>query len=323
MSAMRLLNPLASQQQASSGVALVTTLVIVVLISVLASTLIDRHQVSIAQTGFFLERSRALEHVLGGEAYARYLLREDFLAVQKEKHPNWQKWSSPLEIEGAVLSLRIQDLQALFNLNSLGDDLAGQQFNRLLDEIEVTQTIASLASDWLDSDQLRRTQGAEDADYLLARSPYRAANTSFRSLSELSLLGKAPLPVEHLNRLYPLVSALPVRQPMKLNINSAHPLVLKSIATELSPAAIGSILGRDTFYTDSEALIEEHPELESVLDSLVFESSFFRADIHLAHDDSRTTLSSMIYRDLNSGRTRVISRDFNLPAWVSEPKGKE
>lgn len=308
-------------RQGSAGVALITMLITVGLISFLAISLIDRHQISITQTGLFLEQDNAFEQLMSGESYARYLLREDFLSEQKEKHTGWQKWSSPLKTEAAVLSLRIQDLQALFNLNSLTGNLAGQQFSRLLNEARVNPAAAALASDWLDSDQRTRLQGAEDATYLLVKPAYRAANTYFHSVLELVLLGRSPLPADHLRRLYPLVSALPVAQPMRLNINTAHPLVLRAIAPELPIEEAATILNRDKPYTRAAALIADHPALESVLDSLVFTSNFFRADVHYAYEGGRTMLSSVLYRDPASGETRVISRDFNLPAWVAEPEG--
>src|SRR5262245_63424029 len=65
-------------QRHNRGVALLSVLLIVAIVSALVYHLLERHSLVIAQTQQTLAGDQALSYALGAEAYARQLLVEDW-----------------------------------------------------------------------------------------------------------------------------------------------------------------------------------------------------------------------------------------------------
>ncbi|MFO6379809.1 GspK family T2SS minor pseudopilin variant XcpX, partial [Pseudomonas aeruginosa] len=116
-----------------------------------------------------------------------------------------------------------------------------KQFRRLLATLgmkeEIVQGLPDRLADWLDADQNPQgEQGAEDNQYLLEAPAYRAANRSFKDVSELRLL---KLSEADYRRLLPFVSALPEDAP--LNVNTASVPVLAAMF-EIDPGQAENIV---------------------------------------------------------------------------------
>ena len=62
----------------STGVALLSVLLIVSVATTLAHHMMSRHTLSVAYTGVALNGSQARQYALGGEEYARQLLYTDW-----------------------------------------------------------------------------------------------------------------------------------------------------------------------------------------------------------------------------------------------------
>lgn len=311
-----------------SGLALVTILIMVALVSVLAITSIKQHYLATIRSAFFLEQEQLTQYILGGEAHARHLLRADTINNNKRGGSSavktWHQWSEPFKIEGGTLSMQIEDMQALFNLNSLDHYESQEQFRRLLESLALDVNLVELASDWLDKNQRPRAGGAEDLDYLLAKPPHRAADRFFYSTSELEILSQktqitAP---DALARLRARVVALPVSLALKINVNTADPFVLKAVLPGLSEADIKSILQRKKLYTKTSELITDYPSLASSAGNLTFISNFFRVNLRCDYRGRRALASSLIYRHPKTGATEILARSFSLPltSEFQEPK---
>jgi general secretion pathway protein K len=98
-------------------------------------------------------------------------------------------------LDDAVLTISIQDAGGRISLNSASDRLLQALFMGLGSSIETARRAADVMIDFRDSDDLRRVNGAEKADYNAAGRVLGPKNAAFDSIDELyQVLGiDAPL----------------------------------------------------------------------------------------------------------------------------------
>ena len=249
------------------GVALITVLLVVAIVTVVCAGLIARQQLAIRASSNQIQARQALQYALGGEALAQGILARDLKAPGRAPGPGvdhlQEAWARPLPtfpIEQGEITVRIEDLSGRFNLNSLvparpgaqqgegGDPQGGgelnptalRQFQRLLVNLGIEQpAYANRLVDWLDNRPERyQDSGAEDNEYLLAEPAYRAGNRRIEDISELRLL--LGMTDEDYRRLLPSVSALP--SDAALNVNTASAMVLASLRDNLTPGAAQALV---------------------------------------------------------------------------------
>jgi len=213
---------------------------------------------------------QAYAYLLGAEELASLALILDYDNDKQEGRARddlgevWAQESTPYPLEeGGWLIGEVEDLQGRFNLNALAGEVqneegelryspAQRQFIRLLQALEqpvisqseaaaVTQSIA----DWIDRNSNPSANGAEDDFYLSQTPPYRAANQSMSSVSELRAI--ANVSPELYRALLPLVTVWP-RSGKPINIHTASLPLLRSINADddFLPLSLA----------DGEALIE-------------------------------------------------------------------
>lgn len=263
------------------GVALITVLLVVAIVTVVCAGLIARQQLAIRASSNQAQARQALHYALGGEALAQGILLRDLQAAgsapgQGVDHP-LEAWARPLPtfpIDAGEISVRIEDLSGRFNLNSLVQGAAGgepggqanggqppgpatdntaavEQFQRLLLNLGIAQpAYANRLLDWLDRQPERAGEnGAEDNDYLLAEPPYRTGDRRLEDVSELRLL--LGMTEADYRLLLPHVSVLPADAP--LNVNTAGAMVLSSLPGLSLGAAQALVQGRPAEgYRDTE-----------------------------------------------------------------------
>jgi general secretion pathway protein K len=105
---------------------------------------------------------------------------------------------------------------------------AVRAFNKLLQMLNIDPKWTDMIVDWIDSDNMPQTQGAEDSAYLGQTPPYLAANRYLTSTSELLALPKFGR--ENFAKLAPYISALPPAT--ALNVCTAPAQVLDAFATQ-------------------------------------------------------------------------------------------
>ena len=223
------------------GVALITALLIVALVSVTAVAMTSRQQLDIRRTANILQGDQAYVFALGGEAFAKQVLKKDDAKVD-HKEEDWATQLPPMPFQGGILQFTLDDLNSRFNLNNLvkqgkrsDNDVArfAQLINVLKDKDEasdefkqiISSELANAVVDWIDADNDAQPGGAEDNDYLERERPYRAANQLMVSPSELMLV-KGFTPGIY-KAIQPYVIALPVRT--KINVNTATNEVLQAM----------------------------------------------------------------------------------------------
>ena len=104
---------------------------------------------------------------------------------------------------------------------------AVRAFNKLLQMLNIDPKWTDMLVDWIDSDNMPQTQGAEDSAYLGQNPPYLAANRYLTSTSEL--LALPGFGRENFAKLAPYISALPPATP--LNVCTAQWVVLDAFST--------------------------------------------------------------------------------------------
>ena len=249
----------------SSGMALLITLLIMVILAVLV------HQFTFA-TRVHLTAAANLRDQLQAECLARtgvevalsLLEQDEDLDVDYAGEP-WASFTGSedlplLEIPEGAFNVNMQDESAKVNINLLvnPDDTENQfiydQVVRLLDIFQVTPDRMDALLDWLDSNDDRRVEGAENADYQALERPYPCRNGPLRTLGELQLvMGWEDIWAIRLEDGAALVDCLTVGATGGLiNINTASPVVLMSLDDEI-----------DEFIAENIVALREETPLES------------------------------------------------------------
>ena len=323
------------------GVALITVLLVVAIVTVVSAAMVARQQLSIRASSNQLQARQAWHYALGGEALAQAILARDLrTGATGEPGANGEAaavdhllepWAQPLpafEIDQGEILVRIEDLAGRFNLNDLLRDqqpntAAVEQFRRLLLRLQISAPYAERLVDWLDPDQQPSGEfGAEDNAYLGLDPPYRNAGRRLHDLSELRLL--LDMREEDFQRLAPYVAALPPNVP--LNVNTASAMVLSSLSDNLSLGAAESLveLRRVAPFRNSAAFLAQPAMAGTTLQgkALAVGSQFFQATSEVRLGDRRLALVSLLQRE-QDGSVRVLARNLGQPARLARSSDGE
>lgn len=314
------------------GVALITVLLVVAIVTVVSAAMVARQQLAIRASANQLQARQAWHYALGGEALAQAMLARD---LQDGGEPGagidhlQEAWARPLPafgIDQGEIIVRIEDLAGRFNLNALLRDqqpnpAAVEQFRRLLLRLQIDAPYPERLLDWLDADQQPGDElGAEDNAYLGLDPPYRSAGRRLYDLSELRLL--LDMREEDFQRLAPYVTALPADVP--LNVNTASALLLSSLGDNLSLGAAESLvaLRRRAPFRNSAAFLAQPAMAGTTLQgaALAVGSQFFQATSEVRLGDRRLALVSLLQRE-QDGSVRVLARNLGQPARLASPNG--
>lgn len=300
------------------GMALITVLLVVAVVTVVSAGIIARQQLSIRSSANQLHVRQAWHYALGGETLAKAILQRDLRqgdprAPVDHLGEAWAKSRAPFALdEGGALRVQISDPSGRFNLNSLlrqgqPNEAAAAQFRRLLLGLQIDTPYAERLLDWLDADdQPTGGYGAEDNQYLLAQPAYRAANRVLADTSELRLL--LEMSEADYQRLLPYVSALPADA--TLNVNTASARVLASLADGLPlSTAQGLVAARGAEgYNDLPSFMTQLGGLKVQSQGLAVGSQYFQVISEVSVGDRRQVLRSTLQR-ASDGQVYVLARD--------------
>lgn len=306
-------HPAMSGKTRQKGVALLTALLLVALVTILTVNLQWDTSLDIRRSQNLFEADQALLYALGAEAWASEILQTD--ARDSDTDHTGEDWATPvptLPIEGGAIRGFLEDMQGRFNLNNLVgrrgqvDEVALEQFERLLTVLELDPALARITVDWLDHDlEPGFPSGAEDSFYTARIPPYRTANLALTSASELLAIGE--MDAASYLILAPYVTALP--NGTALNVNTASAPVLRSLSDQISDTVAENLVGeRGDQGFDGLAAFADLVEPE-ILQSLELSSSFFRLTADVSIGSTRFTLYSLLER--NNGQLIPVMRTFN------------
>lgn len=301
------------------GVALITAVLIVALVTAAAVAMASKQQFDIRRTANIFNNDIAYQFALGAEDYARNVLEWD---ITKARSPNdhlGEDWAQDVAVpvEGTMLTGSVQDLHGRINLNSLLDANGKpnvemvKRFKHLLDLLGLNQDISQAVLDWIDVDiNPSFNGGAEDDYYMLQTPPYRAANSLMVSVSELLLV--MGIDDETFQLLLPHVSALPNIN-SNINVNTATAEVLASLAVTMTIADGEALIqarpatgfAKIADFT-GQTLLTNHPTFKN--DFLDIKSEYFLVDAMAEFDESTAQLHSLVHRNNNTGGVRVVMR---------------
>lgn len=288
--------------KAQRGAALITALLIVAVASIVAAGMYYDSFLYIKRASNMLLSDQARLYALGAEDWAVDILRRDLNDNPTTDHLG-EEWASvlpPLPIDGGSLQGAIEDLQGRFNLNNIVDvngelnQVALDQFGRLLEAVGLQQQLAGRVADWLDANQEPMfPDGAEDPVYTGLQRPYRTANGPITSSSEL--LAIEGFDREAYQALSAYVTALPTGT--SVNVNTASAVVLYAVVPDISPAeAEGLIENRPE---DGFDTMDEFTQLAPTADpdALSVTSQYFRLFVRVTIGTLQTNLYSLLARE--------------------------
>lgn len=218
------------------GMALLTVLLLVAVMSVVAVAVLDDVRFSVRRATNAETQAQAQWYASGAEALARGQVARLLAAgpARTPLQPEWNGRRLDFPIENGSIGAVITDGQACFNLNSLvegvGEDLLARplgtaQFLALGRAVGAPDSrmraVADALTDWLDADGVSRPLGAEDGAYAGLTRPYRTGGVMLAEVSELRAV--KGVDADLYRRLRPWVCALPTSRPSPLNVNTLTP----------------------------------------------------------------------------------------------------
>ncbi len=97
------------------------------------------------------------------------------------------------DFQGAEISYRIEDENGKVDINQAQPELIANLLMSQEVDADTATAIADSVADWRDENDLRRLQGAEEAEYLAANMQRIPANAPFQSIAEVQqVLGMKP-----------------------------------------------------------------------------------------------------------------------------------
>lgn len=311
------------------GMALLIVLVLVAVISTLAIAILEDVRFAIRRTANAEAVGQARWYALGAETLAQAQLRRlaKLDTARTTLRGGWNGRVFRFPIEGGVMQGRVSDGVACFNLNSVvmgaGEqlqvrDVGVRQFTVLLVALRIPQaeTLAGALADWIDSDDVRESAGAEDEAYGRGRRPYRTAGAPMAEVSELrAVRGVTP---EVYARLRPFVCALPTVDLSPINVNTlpGDRAVLITMLTDgaVAPEAARRVLERrlpggwpdaDAFWAE-EGFAGVAPAGEAAQQATV-RTRFFTLETDVVFADAEVVSSALFEQDA-AGEIRLVAR---------------
>lgn len=295
------------------GAAIILAMLVMALATTTAVFMAWQQSMWTQHAGNLVERSQVNALSRGAVDWARAVLAEDARKGDVDHlQEAWAERLSALPVDNATIGGKIYDQQALFNLNNLlhnGRDSMPDIniFRRLLEHLELPPDLSNAVIDWIDEDSaLHSPGGAEDANYLLANPPYRAANRLLLSVDELyRVRGFNPQIIE---RLRPFVTVLPERT--TINVNTAPREILAALLPESSAANMDLLLEsrREAHFKNRPDFRARTPKPARTLRDEDFDvrSTFFLATVNVRTDHAATAYAVMLARLASGGWPRIV-----------------
>ena len=319
-----------SRRPHEEGVALMTVLLLVAVMSTLAVGILDDIRFSLRRTENARNVGQAQWYALGAEALAQARIRR-LWELDRDRTSLVGDWNGrPFEFptdDGGVIRASIRDGGACFNLNSVVEgrndlfmrrELGVEQFTALARALGLTQgeALADSLADWIDTDSVREGRGGEDEAYAAGAQPYRTGGVLLAEVSELrAIRGFTP---EIYARLRPYVCALPTSDLSPINLNTL-PVDRPELITMLTSGAVGPDTARQILRarpadgwasaTDFWILpaIARADVADAVLDQARVNTRFFALSAEVTHVDAEVVLSALL-EQTPAGPVRVRAR---------------
>ena len=182
----------------SRGSALIISLLIITTLSGLTIAFSEDSNIELTLAGFSKNGHRAYQIGRSGVHLALALLDQDKDKTMDSLNEDWSLFgveSFPEQLpEGLSFSGRIVDENSKMNLNYLRrdtgeiDEKRMEQVLRLFRTLGLDEDLVNPILDWLDSDEIKRLNGAERDYYETLEYPYSCANGPFQTIGQIFLV---------------------------------------------------------------------------------------------------------------------------------------
>ncbi len=288
-----------SKPGSQRGMALLFAVLIVVIASSIAVSMIHAEKFTIRKTAHIQTMDRASLYAFGLEDWARIYIKQDREDSEIDHlGEDWAIAIPGLPIEGGYLSGYLEDEQAKFNLNGLIEsELSVIRFQRLCNNLEVDQTFIPALMDWIDADfDVRYPDGAEEH-----YKNYRVANRPMSDITELLLVEHVT--VEIFEKLLPFITVLP--PPTTMNVNTMSETLYESLGEGLNASRFIEEREDEAFASIGDFI--ERLQLPIEIEGLSVNTRYFRAHGQVVLGEMVFNLESLVFRD-SRGKTLVVSR---------------
>ncbi|MBR9729352.1 type II secretion system minor pseudopilin GspK [Shewanella intestini] len=318
------------------GVALIFVILIVAMVSIIATNISSRNQLSMQRTLNLAQFDQAYWYAISAEELAMKVLKQDMKdadgTVNLQQY--WAVANVVFPAEYGEIAGEITDMRSCFNLNAvsqprvkdssgqMGLSVAAKQYKALLVALGVddfaAERLTQTLKDYLDADSENEPYGAEDAEYESRPVPYRAANTLMQHRSELrAVLGYTQ---DIYLALQPYVCAIPGDRRQLLNVNTLKveqaALMVGMLDNKVSLSDAKSIINQrpasgyeaiDDFWANS-ALSNVQSSDADLKSSFVVDSNYFNLTAGAKVDTAIFKMDSVLKR--NGEKFEVITRQY-------------
>ncbi len=232
------------------GTALIITLLIIVSLVGLTFAFSEDSAVELSLAGYSAQGYRAYEMAVSGFNMAVALLTKDEDLMSDTLLEDWAKFNGDglpddLKQDGSLQGL-VVDENSKFNINKLRkpsgeiDELQAERFKRLLEILGLGEELLNPLLDWLDEDDIKRLNGAENYYYQSLSEPYDCGNGPLLTIRQLFMIkGYRDLSLEDKKR---LLKYLTIYSDGKININTASSEVIQCLSPEIDSSIANSII---------------------------------------------------------------------------------
>ena len=260
-----------------SGFALILTLVITTLLVAVVVEMIHQVYVDTSLSRGFRDGQQASILAESGATGGAKLLQ---MALSGRSYTALSdQWATPLKLDDEIGSLEIAvseetgkiNINALVQPNGEYEPFTLAALQRLGKRLQLPGDIWSAVADWIDSDDLTRSGGAEAPYYRALTPPYSARNGKMMTVTELSLVsGVKP---ELLGKLRPYITIFSDQagSPVStININTASKEILAALDDRIDDRMAERIMEeRRLLPFKSTGELSRVPGMDTVATSLV------------------------------------------------------
>ena len=289
------------------GVAIISVMIVIALISASVSLMLQRFGKDLQQTQYTLNQTQALNHLYSIEAWAKIILINDEPSVDSLGE-DWATDITPIQIPGGTLHGKLTDLHSKLNLNNLIDlktDIYSPQYRAFFYDCIVRLNT-----------QLNQQSMADTIfSYVVSQSPKPKL---FDQLAELRNI--QTITVKDYIKIKPYLSALPNLS--AININTASKQVLSCIHPQLSGALVDEIIRHrenqpfntiDQFWSYAHSLLP-NLTLEEIKDSFPVEftntlSDYFLLETEIIIENNKLIGQTILHR--KDGKITIMNRSYH------------
>lgn len=303
------------------GIALLLTLLVLTLLVALILEFDTEARREYRDAAAFRDNFKATVLARASVQAARGVLQQDFF---KDKQTGQffdaptDLWAFPITnyaIGDGLLSAQIEDERGKLNLNDLaagGDPIARKikvlRVKRLFELLQVNPDLVDAIVDWVDQDEVPEAAGAESPYYQTLHPSYRAANAPLQTFLELRLIkGITPDIIEKLSK---VVTVYPQEGESRVNLNTAHPLVIQALDPRITQSVAADIVQARPFKTIQELdrvssfeAIGKELRLQNLYD---IKSDLFLARMIVSVNEVTRNATVVLRRDPSTGTGTVL-----------------